>query len=132
MVSNIGLDVDREVVTLRWDAAPSNGADVTYTVTLLQVGQQVYSAMTQSTTLDVSRDEFQSPEDSRMNTPYEVRVQAMNVAGPGEDVSATLFVESGTMTTVFVQIFTHMYSCGLNNNYTSRSSRNSAEHSSEH
>ena len=90
------MDADAEMVTLLWDAAPSNGATISsYIVTVLLDSQQVYTGMSVDTSLSVTHNELQDQEDTRRDTEYQVTVSAVNSVGSGEEVTETLTIPSG-------------------------------------
>ena len=96
-VNNIRVEAGVETVTLLWDAAPSNGADISsYTVTLFLDSEQVYTGMSADTSLTVPRNAFQDQEDVGRDIEYQVTVSAVNSVDTGEEVSVTLTIPSGS------------------------------------
>ena len=94
------MDVDDERITLQWDAPPSNGANITsYAVTVFQDGQQVYSMMSQTTSVSVTRSQLQEEGAAirTENTEYLVRIVAENEVGQGEEGSETFVLPAGTI-----------------------------------
>ena len=85
-----------ETVTISWDEAASNGATVTYTVTVILDGVEVYDEMTQSNSVSVMRDQFQESDHALTDTDYEVVVLATNSVGSSDEVSDTFTIPSGT------------------------------------
>ena len=95
-VNNIRVETDLETVTVLWDAAPSNGADISlYTVTVFLDSEQVYTGTSAGTSLSVLRNEFQNQEDIGRDIEYQVTVSAMNSVDTGEEVSVMITIPSG-------------------------------------
>ena len=87
--------MEGETITILWNEALSNGADVTYTVTARLNSQQVHSATTTALSLQVTRDQLQEMVDIVRETSYEVTVATANSAGPGGDATVTITIPSG-------------------------------------
>ena len=117
-VTNIQAAVAGETVLLSWTAAPNNGATVTYTVRVFRNGGLVHTDTTQSTSLSLTRDDFQTPEETRQGTTYDVVVQAINEEGAGEEVRVTKFV--GTGMTVLLMLRRSVYKVSLSFSQLSR------------
>ena len=90
--------MEGEDITILWDMAPSNGAPVTYTVTVHQNGQEVHTDTTDSSTLTVTREELQEQDDALTESSFEVTVSATNVVGDGGEATATITIPSGIYT----------------------------------
>ena len=90
------MEAGVDSVTLLWDAAPSNGAEISsYTVTVFLDSEQVHTGMSAGTSLSVLRNVFQDQEDVVRDIEYQVRVSAVNSVDTGEQVSVTLTIPSG-------------------------------------
>ena len=82
-------------MTILWDEGSSNGADVTFTVTISLNDQQVHQVTSMTGSLSVGRGDFQEEDDARRETNYVVNVVATNSAGDSGDTSATITLPSG-------------------------------------
>ena len=82
-------------MTILWDEGSSNGADVTFTVTISLNDQQVHQVTSMTGSLTVGRGDFQEEDDARRETNYVVNVVATNSAGDSGDTSATITLPSG-------------------------------------
>ena len=92
------MDVDDDAIDLQWVAPPNNGDAITvYTVRILLSGDEEYSNMFQTTSATVSRDDFQGADDPNrsIDTEYQVRVAATNMAGKGEEGSENFLFLAG-------------------------------------
>ena len=116
-VSNIQVEVNKERITLQWDAPPSNGADITsYAVTVFQDGQQVYSMMSQTTSVSVTRSQLQEEGAAirTENTEYLVRIVAENEVGQGEEGSETFVLPAGMIESSICMLYEYYTLCSKN------------------
>ena len=93
--SNIRAQVAGETLALLWNETVSNGAEVTYTVTITLSGEEVYQGTSTDGSLSIERDMFQERDNAVVETDYVVVVEASNSAGTGGQTTASITVPSG-------------------------------------
>ena len=84
-----------ETLALLWNEAVSNGAEVTYTVTITLSGEEVYQGTSTDGSLSIERGMFQERDNAVVETDYVVVVEASNSAGTGGQTTASITVPSG-------------------------------------
>ena len=101
--------MEGEAITVLWDEAPSNGATVTYTVTISLDGQQVLTRTTEASSVLVTRKELQEEADAVQESSYQVRVTTENSAGTGGEATATITIPSGTAANFCICVIFSLY-----------------------
>ena len=97
-VSNIIVNQDNDIITVRWDAAKRNGADIiNYLIRVLEGGRVAFSITTTATVTTRGRDTFQTEQERERDVVYVATISARNAEGQGPETTQNFTVSAGNI-----------------------------------
>ena len=87
---------DNDIITIRWDAAKRNGANIiSYLIRVLEGGREALSITTTATVITQDRDGFQTKQERERDVVYVVTISARNAEGQGPETTQTFTLPAG-------------------------------------